>query len=121
MLRNTVILILLVSVMAETFNKGLIIVDFLANRKYISENLCVNKSKPQMHCCGKCQLSKKMNQENKKDSNLPERKRIDEVLFCSEINVYQFNPEAINNIKLSRLDPISISSYYSDIFHPPQV
>lgn len=107
--------------MAETFNKGLIIADFLANRKYISENLCINKNKPQMHCCGKCQLSKKMNQENKKDSNFPERKRIDEVLFCSEISLYSFNIEIVNDVSLSRLDPISISHYYSDIFHPPQV
>jgi hypothetical protein len=121
MLRNTVILILLVSLMTETFNKGFIIVEFLANRKYISENLCVNKNKPQMHCCGKCQLSKRMSQENKKDSNLPERKRIDEVLFCNEINPFRFEAEAVNDIKLSRLDPISISYYYSDIFHPPQV
>ena len=38
------------------------------NKKMIADKLCVNKSKPQMHCDGKCFLSKQLKkaEENEK-------------------------------------------------------
>lgn len=35
---------------------------YAANYDYIVEKLCVNKDKPEMHCNGKCYLTKKMAQ-----------------------------------------------------------
>jgi hypothetical protein len=119
MLRNTVILTLLISTLVATFDKSFIVLNFFANQKYIAQNLCENRNKPKLNCCGKCQLRKKMNQEEK-NSQLPERKAMNEILFCSELITYKFSAEAIPDNKFPRLDPIIISYSYSDIFHPPQ-
>jgi hypothetical protein len=35
-------------------------IDYAVNYKYISEELCVNKDKPEMHCNGKCHLKKEI-------------------------------------------------------------
>jgi hypothetical protein len=120
MLRNTVILILLISTLVSTFDKGFIVLNFFANQKYIAQNLCENRDKPRLNCCGKCQLRKKLNQEDKKDNQLPERKVLNDVLFCSDIRAYKFSIESRDNSKFARLDPILISYSHSDIFHPPQ-
>jgi hypothetical protein len=31
-----------------------------ANKEYVSKNLCINKNKPQLKCCGKCYLNKQL-------------------------------------------------------------
>lgn len=33
---------------------------YLINKDYVARELCVNKSKPQMHCNGKCHLAKQL-------------------------------------------------------------
>ena len=56
-----VILMLLFSV--QTFSKWMWVLDYQLNKEYIAENLCINKAKPQLHCNGKCQLAKKLAEE----------------------------------------------------------
>jgi hypothetical protein len=107
--------------MADTFKRGVIVIDFLANQNYIAKNLCENRDKPQMNCCGKCQLKKRLNQENKKDSQLPTRKGVDEVLFCSEISLSNSIQPVVKQIKHPRRAKDFIPNTYFDIFHPPQV
>jgi hypothetical protein len=36
------------------------VIDYIVNYKYISEELCINKDKPEMHCNGKCHLKKEI-------------------------------------------------------------
>ena len=60
--------------MLSTFNRSIITLDFYANQKYIAGNLCVNRTTPSMHCDGKCQLQKKLKQEDNKDKQNPERR-----------------------------------------------
>jgi hypothetical protein len=40
---------------------------FEVNSKYIAETLCVNKSRPWMHCNGKCYLMNKLKQAEEKE------------------------------------------------------
>ena len=35
-------------------------VDYVVNYKHISQDLCINKDKPWMHCHGKCYLKKEI-------------------------------------------------------------
>jgi hypothetical protein len=42
---------------------------FELNRKYIAENLCENRDKPAMHCCGLCYLNKSMQKAEKEEKN----------------------------------------------------
>ena len=43
----------------QTFSKAMIVAEYQLNREYIAKNLCVNKSRPKMHCNGRCHMMKK--------------------------------------------------------------
>lgn len=72
--RKIVVVLLLAAFTTITFNQSFITLDYFLQRDYIAKNLCNNKAKPQMHCNGKCQLMKKLQQEQKKDQENPIRK-----------------------------------------------
>lgn len=46
-------------------------VNFTINRKYIVENFCINKDKPELKCDGKCFLMQKINDEKERQESLP--------------------------------------------------
>ena len=85
---------------------------------------CINKARPKLHCNGKCQMMKKMQQEEKKDQQNPERKAENKAEVLSSKSYFHTNipafvmsfckPSFINNegteIKMPR-----------SIFHPPGV
>ncbi len=75
------------------------VVDYIVNYKYISEELCVNKDKPEMHCNGKCHLKKEIKKvlgddESKspnKKTTLPELKLKEYTIYFSKnILVYYY-------------------------------
>lgn len=45
------------------------LVEYAVNYDYISEVLCINKSNPELHCNGKCYLSKEIAKTNDTDSS----------------------------------------------------
>ncbi|MGN7756419.1 hypothetical protein [Chryseobacterium lathyri] len=45
------------------------LVEYAVNYDYISTVLCINKSKPELHCNGKCYLSKELAKTNNSDSS----------------------------------------------------
>jgi hypothetical protein len=57
----------------QTFNRTIIMLDYTANTQAYAKN-CENKARPKMHCNGKCQMMKKLQQEEKKDQQNPDRK-----------------------------------------------
>ncbi|TDW99806.1 hypothetical protein [Dinghuibacter silviterrae] len=86
MLRNGTVFLLLLAFMASTFSKVVIVADFYVNQDYIAKNLCENRDKPMMHCCGRCQLRKRLAHQENQESNNPERRseNSNEVLFAEE-------------------------------------
>jgi len=49
-----------------------IVIWYQANKAYIAQNLCENRDKPEMKCCGKCYLKKQL---RKADSNTEKQNR----------------------------------------------
>jgi hypothetical protein len=96
-------LILFIVLLAQTFDKLCITLDYYANTSAYSQN-CENKDKPMMHCCGKCQLRKKLLQEEKDKQN-PDRRaeNKNEVVLSSKSFFATVSP---------------ITSYELDIQHP---
>jgi len=45
------------------------LVEYAVNYDYISTVLCINKSKPELHCNGKCYVSKELAKTNDSDSS----------------------------------------------------
>jgi hypothetical protein len=66
LLRQPAAFLLLLSFLAQSFSKYIIVVDYCANTAAYAEK-CVNKDKPWMHCNGRCQLCKKMAQQENPD------------------------------------------------------
>jgi hypothetical protein len=71
----------LLAFVAQTFHKSFMVFDYYANTAAYAKN-CVNKARPKLHCNGKCQMMKKLREEEKKENKNPLRKAAfkDEVL-----------------------------------------
>lgn len=65
MFKQVTTLIMIVSVLVQTFSKGIVILGYYSQKEYISKYLCENRNTPKMNCCGKCQLRKKLSQEDR--------------------------------------------------------
>ena len=106
--------------LAQTFNRAVIVLDFYANRTYIAANLCENKDKPQMNCCGKCQLKKRLNKEDNKDKQAPERRNSNEEVLSSKS--FFASVEVIKIIEKKIFPDQDIKTTFdisTDFFHPP--
>lgn len=91
----------------QILNRTVIYIDYYVNSGVYAKN-CENKAHPVMHCNGKCQMMKKLHQEEKKDSEAPPEKKSynDEIIssksFCNSTGyltmevktVYNLMPEA---------------------------
>jgi hypothetical protein len=118
--------ILFVCVLMQTFNKGVILVEFLLNRDYIAKNLCINKARPQMKCGGKCQLMKRLAAEEEQDRNNRAGRSVK--VHFNDVNF----TDHLFNLEASYLSPNKIvhystytekiySSPHFSLFHPPGV
>lgn len=83
-----------------SFQQALIIVHFKLNQKIIEKEFCINKSKPELQCHGKCHLKKELEKSQKSDSELSSiGKKIDMVII-SNIEFKAEIAKTINSIKL---------------------
>lgn len=57
----------------QSFSNAVIVGNYYLNTSSYAKN-CENKDKPWLHCNGKCQMRKQLQQENKNDQENPERK-----------------------------------------------
>jgi hypothetical protein len=94
-------------------------IEYQANYKFISEFLCENKDKPQMHCNGKCYLAKALKSNEEKSSGhqklIPKNFFSDEMI--SEVLIFHKTDQ---EIKLSfPVYHCSISYSYTDQNTPP--
>ncbi|MGB4772314.1 MAG: hypothetical protein WBP58_12685 [Chitinophagaceae bacterium] len=67
MLRGLFAIICLLAFAGQTFSQALVVADYYFNTDAYKAS-CENKAKPQMKCHGKCQMAKKITQQEKKES-----------------------------------------------------
>ena len=95
--------------------------DYMINKDYISEVLCVNRDEPEMHCNGECHLKSEIEKEEKSEkSPINTVKDKNEIQLFSESNaVFSFSiePLLIQPIPFYH-SPFSVKHTVS-IFHPP--
>jgi hypothetical protein len=81
--------ILILLVLVQTFTSWVIVAEYSINKDYIAKNLCENKTRPKLHCNGKCQLMKKLAEEEKQNSPAGSpsgtKIKLSDVLFTHEI------------------------------------
>jgi hypothetical protein len=113
---------LLVALISSNFSRFFVFAGFEANQKFIASSLCENKSRPWMHCNGKCYLMKKLKQaeeKEKKQEREDQKSRYQEALPCSVATVNILK----STFKVEYLPGITpgIVNRSSSIFQPPQV
>lgn len=122
--RQLTAFIFLAAILAQTFSRTFVIADYYTNTsKYIKN--CENKARPKMHCNGKCQMMKRLQQEEKKDQENPERKseKTNEIILSSKSFFATVPTQYKINSKSKKILPSSDGRSIDrsfDIFHPPQ-
>ena len=99
------------------------LVEYVINYDYISKVLCINKDKPELSCKGKCQLMKKLEEQQQEDFNSI---RINmEEYPVGFVNVLSLTKEKPNkNIKRKKIFSCTHNYYFNfhqEVFHPPTV
>jgi hypothetical protein len=121
MFRQLTAFIIFFAFVAQSLSGLLVMVDYYANRSAYFKT-CINKGRPKLHCNGKCQMMKKMQEEGKKEQQLPERKYENkfEVLSSKSFFCYE-NPPVILGDTIAHCENNNHTQDISlDIFHPPQ-
>lgn len=113
-------ILLLSSFLAQTFNQAITVSGFYVNQSAIATN-CENKFRPALHCNGKCQLAKKLKQEEKKDQRNPERKLENktEVVSFRSYFVSNISPAEISQHNYFIFSGGNTVDFSFPIFHPP--
>jgi len=95
---------------------------FYLNRNYIAKNLCENRNKPGMKCCGKCYLKKKLANQEKQDQspNSKESKDKQVELFYSytKTEVVHFSHPGNTSQYFNHNELLTISVSHT-VFRPP--
>ena len=121
MYKQSAAIFLLIAFVAQTFSNGFVMLDYYINKVAFAKN-CVNKARPAMHCNGKCQMMKKLQEEEKKDQQMPERKLEKRMeLLSSNSFCYSFEFLLILPTNAKRLQqPYPLKDISYSFFHPPQ-
>jgi predicted membrane protein len=118
--RSVLSIILLSSFLIVNLSKSIILVNYEMNKAEITAKYCINKDKPQMHCCGKCLLKKKLAEEEEQQK-LPAYPDIktDIQLYCSESFTF-LNSNGNTQIDLIPTTHILHTLFEGkSVFHPP--
>ena len=98
------------------------------NKDYIAKNLCENRDKPQMKCCGKCYLRKqlkKVDDNERPSKNTPTKVEKNEVVafvLPALIPLSQGNAEfGTKSERTPVFQHLRHSAIPFPIFHPPSV
>ena len=88
------------------------------NKKEITSKYCINKDKPQMHCCGKCMLKKKLAEEDEQQK-LPVFPDIKTDVSLVQENNFVYKVYLVSYCPVHTLNKLSTQFESKVIFHPP--
>ncbi len=107
----------------HTFSSAFIVVDYFVNTGTFAKN-CVNRARPKMHCNGKCQMMKKIQEEEKKEQQETERKTDNKNETLSSASFFAILPDIFFKqvfIKYALYNDGKFINMPHIIFHPPTV
>ncbi len=125
--KQAIAILLFVCSLCQCMVKLSIVAWYEYNKQYIAANLCENRDKPQMKCCGKCYLNKQLKKADKSDEAGrpgPQSKNqwADSSPFIvPEIAVFTSRPFISSSSVLSGFyRPMALQEFTGAVFHPPQ-
>ena len=110
--------------LTQTFSKWLVVLEYSLNRDFIAQKLCVNRVKPKLHCNGKCQMTKKLAEEEKQNSsntgNNTSKIKIQEVVYSDETQQVTVPLVSLSSFSYNEEPPVFMHDAPAfSIFHPP--
>jgi hypothetical protein len=123
MLRFLATFLFLAAFATQTFQRSFIVYSYYTNTAAYIKN-CENKKSPSLHCNGKCQMQKKLKEEEKKDQQNPERKQENRPEVVSSKSFFPSLTECLTiNTTPQNSYPVvaKLAGYSSSIFHPPSM
>jgi hypothetical protein len=122
MLQRITAYLLILSLITVNFSRVFVYAGFELNKKYIADNLCVNRFKPQLHCNGKCYFMKKIKQAQDKEN--AENRQSQKNLF-QEANFQQplrikFQPVLLSVMPIPNYR-LNLPEQPRAIFQPPRL
>jgi len=121
MFRFVTAIFLLIAFAAQTFSQAVIVLDYYANRTSFAKH-CENKAIPRMHCNGKCQMMKKIKEQEKQEQQNQEQKLENKNEVVSSRSFFaslQFHEMVVNTSFNVSSKPAFPDGQPRDIFHPP--
>jgi hypothetical protein len=109
----------------QALGKFIIYTDYIINKEYIANNLCINKSKPILKCNGKCHLAKQLKKQDQKENKSSSSKEKVEIISSQVADVkyevidmffFQNNNQDFFNYNKKIID-----DNFESIFQPPRV
>jgi hypothetical protein len=120
-LKKLITLILLLAFSGQTFTQGWYWLDYQLSRASY-EQKCINKARPKLQCHGKCQLMKKIQEEEKRQQqNAPEMKHAEKAETLGP-TILSFQLDTISTALAAYSYPENSGSPIDQpvcIFHPP--
>lgn len=117
--------ILILLLFSQTFSVLFVEISFSLNKKYIANNLCENRYRPQLHCNGNCIFMKKITQEEKQDRNNSPVVKLDVSTVVISSKSFFAGTPAMVSIPVISLDYVHNCGKIADrsisVFHPPSV
>jgi len=111
----------LFALMLQCFSKMIVVAEFYANRDYIARNLCINRLNPAVHCEGRCQLDKRILQDEKNGKDKEAfRSAREEVLSSKSFFATSVVPVTVAVVRVYPIGRVAgpVDRPIS-IFHPP--
>ncbi len=102
--------------------------DYFINKKYIEQNLCINRNNPNSHCHGTCHLKKELYLLYQSENGKPQQDKktvlpLKAKEYVRELVTGSFQKIQIHinrsSTKIFFLRPYAIKDYIKEIFHPP--
>ena len=110
-------------VLLQTFSRELLVADFMLNRAEITARYCVNKSRPMLHCDGKCYFAKQLKKQEERQSKSagPLKERLD--MLPTAFGNWRFGPATyvVAAAGYGRATGPAVPTLSQrGVFHPPQ-
>ena len=118
--------ILLIAVLIPTISPWGTIAYYHANKDYIAKVLCENRSRPELHCDGKCYLAQKLKaQQDRQDKETTERVQNTPTiqLFCESTLPFDFTPAGCQLTVAPSFSYVvaAVSRPLDGLFRPPRL
>ena len=123
MFRQILSILFLLAFAVQTFQQNLIVGSYYLNNALYAKS-CENKTKPSLGCKGKCQMMKKLQQEEQKQAPAPGMKAeqkgetFSQVVYIAALCTPETDANRCFRFAFTTGTPANISL---SIFHPPSI